>query len=154
MKKSFLVVAMMAASMGMAVANTNVAEVLTLNEAQTQVTVPATYAGYATPTMMGGATDIDTDPVACDFELTEAGILSGEMTVASVGHSFSIQTTQAVTGVGTYEISGYFVFATGASWPINGTVTVTEIGDTLEFECDAFIMGAMESKFTFSGTKQ
>ena len=54
MKKSFLVVAMMAASMGMAVANTNVAEVLTLNEVQTQVTVPATYAGYATPTMMGG----------------------------------------------------------------------------------------------------
>ena len=50
MKKSFLVVAMMAASMGMAVANTNVAEVLTLNEVQTQVTVPATYAGYATLT--------------------------------------------------------------------------------------------------------
>jgi hypothetical protein len=60
----------------------------------------------------------------------------------------------AITGVGTYPVTGYIILL-GFKMPYTGIVTVTDLdGNSLSFTCNAHLSKTgLESDFSFTGTK-
>ena len=117
------------------------------------------YHGKSIPIKMNGKNIVIGSIMPCEsnFYLDQSGILIGSMVVPVVGHSFDINSTDYITGIGKFNIEGLFNKKNGQSKTIKGYVEVTKLGNnTLEFKCVATLDGDpnSESIFTFSGTRK
>jgi hypothetical protein len=116
--------------------------------ATTGVAKATTYSGTATATKMNGIPL--TYSTSCSFEVDDSGYLSGAFAVGP--HTIFIDSDEAITGAGVYDVSGYITLS-NQSIPFSGTVTVSNYSDTeLVFTCNVTALSFLESVFSFSGT--
>jgi hypothetical protein len=109
----------------------------------------ATYSGTAHATKMNGIS-IDYT-AACSYTIDDqTGILTGSFSAGP--HDVSMQSTQAITGAGTYNVSGTISLG-GIPIRFSGTINVgTYNSTTLSFSCSAVALWFLVSEFTFNGT--
>lgn len=110
------------------------------------------YSGKATPSKMNGIDITSGKSYACKFTISN-GILSGNFTVGP--HTISLESTQQITGTGTYVVKGKITLA-NVPMTFSGTISVTQLnGTTLDFSAKVNLdFWGTESDFTFTGSKQ
>lgn len=153
MKKLFLSLALVVASMGMATAsNLSTDMVSSYDAVSVYSNVDGVYTGTATPTKMNGQPVQNPTPVSAVFTI-EGGFLDGSVTVATAGHSFNFSSEEEITGPGTYAVAGSFYVNSMISLPLTGEIVITTVnGSDLEFTCTAYVNGSAATESVFSFT--
>lgn len=120
--------------------------------------VTGNFEGQSHPSKMNGKDLAIGSIISCPstFIIDNNYRLSGAIKVPVVGHSFQIRTIDSIKGLGSYEISGFFVKkGDNNNKLISGNIIITKLNNNeLEFKCIAILNNdnTTESIFTFSGT--